>query len=197
MRFFILVTAVFVCGIHTCFGEIELITVKWAQGYCTKNCQEGLRTRLKSVPPIAEFNVQGEGSQVQIRWKPKAPFSYLTLNMIIKGFGIHIDQVFMRVRGVIERDARHTYLVSLGDNTRFILLSPINVSPLQSQSVARNNVESYQLAVNLKERFLLDEQEYRVVTVQGNLFDPWRYVENYLIVQSASSPPPLVKPHVQ
>lgn len=194
MRLTSLMLIFFGLNIHPLMGEIELVLVKWAQGYCQRNCQEGLRTRLRTIPQIAEFNVEGEQAQAQIRWKPKAKFSYPTLNMIIKGAGIHIDQVFMRIRGIIEEDRGHIYLVSLGDETRFILLSPISVSGDPSQGVARHNAESYKLQQSMKEKLLADQAEYRVVTVQGNLFDPWRYVDNYLIVQAANTPAPLVKP---
>jgi len=173
------------------YGEIEQITVKWAQGYCLKQCEENLRTKLRTVQQIAEYSVPAGSAQALIRWKPKVKFSYLTLNTIIKGLGgIHIDQVYIKVRGVIEHDARYPYLVSIGDDTRFILLSPINVSQQASQSVVPHNVDSYKIQPQLKQKLIQYENEYRVVTIQGTLLDPWRYVDLYLIVQSATANPP-------
>lgn len=178
-------------------AEIELVRVKWAQGLCLKPCEEGMRRRLNNTPQIAEAIVPPGASEAQIRWKPTAPFSYPILNTIIKGAGVHIDQVFIKVKGIIVHDHNNVHLIATENGTRFTLLSPIAVSSSPSQGAARQNVDSYKLRPPQSDKLLDAEKNHQVVTIQGTLFAPWRYVDLYLVVQSSSVAPPLVKPQPQ
>lgn len=175
------------------YGEIQSVIVKWRPGFCLKPCEDNLRKKIAAAPQVAESDVPEGASQATIRWKPNMRFSYQTLNFLIKGAGVKADQVFMTVRGNIQHDSRHVYLVSQGDGTRFTLLSPIYVSPDPSQSQTRSNVDSYNLSDKARAELLKNEQEHRLVTVKGLLLDPWRYVELYLIMDSHSVAPPLKK----
>lgn len=174
-------------------SEIQTITVRWTPGFCLEPCEETLRQKLASAPQVAESDVPPGASQATIRWKPDKKFSYQTLNFLIKGAGVKANQVLISVRGQIRHDNDDVFLVSQGDGTRFTLISPIYVSPDPSQGQVRHNLDSHKLSARTREELLNNEREDKIVTVKGLLFDPWRYVELYLIMDSHTISPPLKK----
>ncbi|CRX38065.1 hypothetical protein [Estrella lausannensis] len=174
-------------------SEIQTIRVDWTPGFCLAPCEETLRQKLAASPNVAKSDVPPGASQATIRWKPDKKFSYQTLNFLIKGAGVKINQVFITAQGKIRHDSNDVYLVSQGDNTRFTLLSPIYVSMNPTQGQVGHNLDSYKLSASVREELINNQKEDKIVTVKGVLFDPWRYGELYLIMDSHSASAPVKK----
>ncbi|MCB1111918.1 MAG: cation transporter [Chlamydiales bacterium] len=172
-------------------AEIERVTIRWKPAFCPASCAQGLEKSLSGIREVAEVNVQLEAGQANLRWKPNQKFSYDQINRAMRMIGVSVQEINVSVRGTIEHSSREVELVSLGDNTRFTLLSPIQ--PTVDQSVARNNPESYQLTESTRERLIAAEKDDRIITIQGPLFEPFRAPPLYLIIQQAQIPPPTEK----
>jgi len=163
-------------------GEIQQIVVKWTPGLCTSSCIAGLDKQFKKIAGVASVSLDQASAQAFLQWKPNYPFSYTPIQYAMSAIGLYVTEFRMKVRGTIEHDKTNVFLVSIGDNTSFTLLSPIIPTPSQSPQLF--NVESYQLTPQLKERLIATEAQHQVVSISGPIFQPWLSPPLLLIVES-------------
>lgn len=170
-------------------AEIEKVVIKWTPQLCTDSCVKGIYHYMKGVDSIAEIKVNKEAGQADIRWKPQASFSYFTVNQPMQMVGLYVKDMRLRVRGTIVQTKMNMKLISLGDNTSFTLLSPIQPSGVNMPQV--NNPESHYLMPEVRQKLLDAEANHQVVTIEGPLFEGWRSPPLLLIVEQLhiSKPP--------
>ena len=181
--FYIIVT--FTCTLPL-FSEIEQITLRWLPGICKDACLNDLEKRLLTLTDIAEIKIQGSQNQVTLRWKPKRSYNYRELDAAMRYVGIRVDEVFVTVRGTLKHDNRQVILESLGDNSTFIILSPIALQP--GQIAAEHNIESHQLQPATRAQLIQAENEFKIVKIEGALLLPERVQPMYLIASKIIIP---------
>lgn len=170
-------------------SEVEKAVLKWNPGYCTESCLKNLTRRLQSMHDVAEVKMEGESSQATLRWKPNKPFSFQAIDYTMRYVGVRMMQVFVTVRGTILHADKNASIVSIGDNTPFLLLSPTDIKA--GQAAALQNIQSYKLKPEMRNKLILAEQQYKVVTIEGLLLLPERGPPLYMIIQNISIPPSL------
>lgn len=177
-------------GATSAFSEIETVVISWAPGLCLESCRRNAESRFSSMPQVAEAVVSPGSDTATFRWKPTARFSFEDLNFAVRGVGLRVDSLIIKVRGLISHDSRNVFLTSLEDGTVFLLLGRIDVEP--SMTPIQNSVYSRQLSPALRDRLIKAQNEYKVVTVVGPIFEPNRNNTNLqLIVQTMSETPSL------
>jgi len=167
-------------------AEIEAITIKWIAQECTDACIQNLAQRFLSIPGTAELLMNGGQGQAVIRWKPYAPFSFDSINSAMRLAGPRIKDIRFKVRGTVIGSGGNYVLRSLGDNTQFVLLGP--VQPSTTQYVQQYSMESHPLSAESLQRFYDAQRNNVVVTIEGPLYEPTRLLGSslYLIVESAA-----------
>lgn len=163
-------------------GEIEKVTIKWNPVVCQGYCIPNLIGALRASAPVAEFVVNPQEGLVNIRWKPRFLFNYETVRQAIVGStGIPILDIRVQVRGTILATNTGVILQSLGDNTQFILLSPVQQN--LTANVPQNSLFNRVLSPELTQQFQEGARDSAVVTVAGRLLRPQMGL--YLVVEQA------------
>jgi hypothetical protein len=191
-RLILLTTAVIQLAVATAYAEIEHITVRWKAAQCLAPCVRNVVQQLSRLGGTAEVVANQPQGQADIRWRPYVPFSvnYLTIAMGLAG--PTIEDIRVRVRGTIISTPSAIILQSMGDNTQFVLLSPLQGDP--RFYIPQNAIQSYVLAPEVRAQFLDAQRAGAIVTIEGPLFKPVQTSGLYLITQqvSISQPAPPV-----
>ena len=164
-------------------SEIERITVKWEPLVCQASCVQGIVRQLAAVAGIAEILIQADQGVVNVRWKPRMPFSFDFISNAVAMIGPRILDARVQVRGTLLATGSAFILESLGDNTRFVLLSPAQQS--LNVNVPQNSFETHRLTAQLQQQFLAGIRDSCVVTVKGPLLQ-WQLGGLYLVVEEAT-----------
>lgn len=173
-------------------AEVEKIILKWNSAVCQRSCVEGLLSQLNRIPGVAEAKMSGGAGVLEIRWKPDHPFSYYPIKTAMQMIGLHIDDLRLTVRGTLSHSANQVFLNSLGDSSRFVLMSPTR--PGTNRYVESKSLYTHELSPDLRAQLMEKENTNTVVTVEGPLFEPeQRSPPYFLIVESLRFPPPLSK----
>lgn len=174
------------CSLTASFSlqaEIERVTIKWQYPVeCQAGCIQTLYKAFASIPGVAEVVInQGQG-QLDLRWKPKFTLNYSAINTAIRSVGPKIIDARIKVRGILSHAGSNVFLQSLGDQTTFILLSPVQANP--GGYTEKYNVNAHFLTPELRYKLLNAEADFQVVTVEGPLFQPERISPLQLIVEN-------------
>lgn len=164
-------------------AEIERITVKWDPISCRETCARGIVKQLTAIGGVAEIVIIADQGIANVRWKPRAPFSFDFISTAIGMIGPGILDARLQVRGTLLATNTAIILESLGDNTRFVLLSPAKQSFYKN--VPQNSFETHMLAPELRLQFLDGIRDSCVVTIKGPLLQ-WQMGGLYLIVEEAT-----------
>lgn len=167
------------------YAEVSQVTIKWLNPViCQQGCINDMAKQFGSMNGAAEVILNQGAGQVDIRWKPRVQFSYYPLNTAMRLVGPSIHDIHMKVRGTITHNSNTFTLESLGDNTRFLLLGP--VEPNMNQYTVVHNTDNRPIPDDIKVKLLNAEKNFEVVEIEGPLMDPWRYQVLYLVIEKAN-----------
>lgn len=154
-------------------AEVQKVVLKWNAALCQDTCVPLMQRQLQAIPGIANFQINAGAGIADIDWKPDAPFSFYPFNTATRSVGARLLDVRVKVKGTIVYDSQNLYLVSLGDNSRFILLGPLGMQ--SSQFVMQANPANHPLPADIKENLIEASRKHQTVTIEGPLFEPERY----------------------
>jgi len=163
-------------------AEIERVTIKWTPGLCQTSCSKTLQQKLSKMNGVAEVNFNQDGAEANLRWKPTASFSYANLESTMAQIGLSMDDIRIKARGYIKHDEKTVTLVSIGDNTRFVLLGP--VIPQKSAQVNEYSVYAHPVSPELRTKLLNAEKANMIAVIEGQLFEPERSPPLLLIAEN-------------
>jgi hypothetical protein len=165
-------------------AEIENVTVTWSAIECKSSCINQLEQQFRKIPGVAEISMNQSAGQADLKWKKNATFSFSPINIAMEMIGLTINDIRVRVHGILEHTATHVTLISSGDLTHFDLINPV-VPTLKGQAPQFNlGVRGLQPA--LREKLLAAETEKKIATIEGPLFMPERSPPLELVVSSVS-----------
>lgn len=165
-------------------ADFQQIQIKWTSGLCGSDCIKNLQREFSKIPGFQEASFGN--SQVTLKWKPGAPFSFQSINAATRMVGIRLQDVRIKVSGTVAHDKNLFFLISSGDGTRIQLLGP--VSPDRTGYTTVQNVETHELRGSLQTRLLDAEKEKAVVVVEGPLFMPFQMPDLRIIAESVKTP---------
>lgn len=169
-------------SISSLLAEIEQVVVVWRAKNCDQSCEERIVERLEAASQIESASVIPGAGQAVVKWKPDTPFSYSPLNIAMRRVGPSIQMVQMVVSGKVRDDGKNIILTSTGDNSSFTLLNPVGA---QDVGIAvQGTTRGRELPEDLKNRLIQAQKNGQIVTVKGNLFNPFRAPPQMLIIES-------------
>lgn len=171
-------------------AEIETVVLKWDQGFCSRSCALGLERQLTAIRDVAEVKLDAPQDQATLRWKPNARFAFDPIDRATRQigvpFGSDTNEIMITVRGTIRHTNREVTLISIGDGTVFTILSP--PSSATGQSAILNNIQTLTLSPDTRRELILAEEEFKIVTISGPLFQPERSPPNFIVAQQVNIP---------
>lgn len=162
-------------------SEIQNVRLQWTPGQCNEGCINLLSRVLPQMVGVSSVNINAPVGEATLYWKPNYKFAYKDIDYNFRRVGLANRDTYIKVRGTIRHRPDYVELVSIGDNTVFKLLGSMLAS--SSEYVIKHNPLSYPLAPELKLQLLQWEEENKIITIAGQLYDPYRYYySNYLII---------------
>lgn len=178
-----IISSLLLCTLSSSLNaEIERITIMWNPQVCLEGCVREITKQLQKVPGIAEILINQPQGQADMRWKPKSPFSFDFIRYAVGVVGAPIRDVRIQVRGTLIVTPAAVILESLGDNTKFVLLSPAQQSLYKN--VPQRNFDSHVLAPEMRDQLVAAATQSTVVTIKGPLLRPQYGL--YLIIEQIS-----------
>lgn len=163
------------------FAEIDKITVTWNNAACTVKCGELIEKNLSEIKELDHANVTPSTGSANLKWKPGAHFSYTPIKVAMQMVGVGVNEVRMRVRGVVKEEGKDVVLYSLGDNTRFLIVSPLR--PELTQPIISPHPSLRELSPQLRNRILPDAKQGKIMVIEGPLYKPVRSPPLMIVVE--------------
>jgi len=176
------VTLLFALHASTVLGEILDVNISWNSYQCVQNCPQILYRNFSQIRGVAEVNISSTAGAARLRWKPGFPFSYSMVKVPMQMAGVGVNEIRVRVRGQVLEQGRETVLISEGDNTRFVLVSPI--MPSRRLYTTTPNPYYRELSPDLRDRIIRESEQGKLLVVEGPLFRPARSPPLQIIVQN-------------
>lgn len=173
------------CLFSSLQAEIQKIIIKWNAALCLDTCIPLLESNLRAIKNVTDFTINSHAGTAEIHWRPGYKFSYEPFNLASRSVGIRLSDIRVRVNGTIAHDQENIFLLSLGDNSSFLLVSPLR--PQGNRYMIDANIASHPLSPERRAEFLEAERLGKTVVVEGSLFEPQRYTLT-LITQSVQIP---------
>lgn len=171
--------------VSICFGalqaEIQEIILRWDAATCREECIPYLDSQIKAIPGVSQYEINSKTGVAQISWKPTTEFSYGYFNLASRMAGPRILDFRIKVRGTVLQGENGIFLASLGDNTRFLLIGPLKTDP--HQYTINANLANHPLPERWKKRLLESARRQELITVEGTLFEPTRYIATIVVEQ--------------
>jgi hypothetical protein len=175
------IMALTLMGKATVTAEIEKVTISWVPGLCKTTCIAGLEIKLREITQVADLKITPDQGQAELRWKPYTPFTVRPIFAAMSFLGLSINEIRLRVRGTLQHDSIIVTITSMGDDTKFVLLSP--VTPYSHEQAPQYSIFSRGLALDTREKLLDAEAQNLVATIEGPLFFPERSPPYQLVIE--------------
>lgn len=167
------------------YGDIDTVTVKWSAQLCQASCIKQLNERFSKMQGAEKVSIDGLNGVMTIKWKPKAPFSYTTLDWNMRWIGLYMTYVRVKVNGTVISKNKTYSLKSKNDGTTFELIGTAD-SKDPNLAVAANSIYNRPLSQAVLDQLKEAQKKNLTVTVDGALFEPWRGLPLRLITDRLS-----------
>ncbi len=150
-------------------SEIQKVEIKWQNANCSLACAQNIGQQLRAVAGVAEAQINLAGGQANLRLIPNYPFSLRLINVALGRMNVTADSIRVKVRGILQFTGNSYYLISIGDNTIFNLLGPIDH---QAGQTTNYNKLTTPLNPYLQSHLLDGIKNNRVTLVEGHIINP-------------------------
>ncbi len=162
-------------------GEIQTLEVSWRAETCWESCARSLEKQLDRVGGIQDFSINQPGGFAIINWKPNVPFDLISISNALRMVGLTMEQLKLSVKGKIVSNRSGATLVSSGDGSSFVLISPL--TPSMTEQVTRFTPQNRELSADTREKLVEAEAQGQLATIDGVLLRPARLPPYYLIIE--------------
>jgi hypothetical protein len=163
-------------------AEIEQITITWNAFKCQDLCIPLIARSFGGIPEVNnKIEIDAPSGSAVMGWNPNYPFNYEPFRYAASMVGISIESMRIRVRGTISSDYENVYLISNGDDARFLLIGPLHSEPGRYMPVY--NLASYPLAPEVRDRLIQAEKHRLTVVISGPLYEPGRFPRTLITEQ--------------
>ena len=172
---------IFLAYLNPLRAEVETIIVNWDAFKCQDLCTSLIARQFSAIKEVSNLQINAPSGTAVMGWDPNYPFSYEPFRYASAGVGIHITSMRLRVRGTISHDIENIYLVSNGDDARFLLIGPLHPEP--GRYVPNYSLATHPLPPEMRERLLEAERKRLTVVISGPLFQPSHYPRTLIVEQ--------------
>lgn len=162
------------------YSEVLEVFVSWNNSGCKERCAELLHERFEKMPQVESVTMNPSAGNARLKWNPTSPFSYQVIKNQLQRVGVGLNELRVRVRGRGVPSGKGVSLISLGDNTRFTLISHLRNRP--EKYISRPDGSKLDLSSNLQEKILNAAQEDKAIVIEGPIYQPHRSPPLYLVV---------------
>ncbi len=161
-------------------GEIQRVLVHWRGLTCNQTCLQSIVQKYLATPGVATVTMSPAAQTVELRWNPTVPFTYQAVKFAMQSVGPGIDDLRVKVRGLIQYRNNQFWIISMGDNTPFALVGPTVGQP---GGMTQYHTPSYHpLSPQTQAALAQGMQQARVAIIEGQLLLPERSPPLMLIV---------------
>ncbi|KAF3362804.1 Uncharacterized protein PHSC3_000663 [Chlamydiales bacterium STE3] len=153
-------------------SEIEKATVTWTPILCSGSCVKTLERHFSKIKDIANISINQQVGMAELSWKPNASFNFTSIATAMGLVGLSIRDIRVKVRGTIRVSGKNYRVISLGDNTPFVLLN--SVTPYRGTYVVEFNPANRELRPEMRQRLHEAQKKNQVAIIEGPLFMPER-----------------------
>lgn len=176
---FVLIIAAFIF-ISPLQGEIQKVLVHWKGISCNTTCVQMLEQQFRKTPGVAGLVMNPQLQTAELRWMPTTPFTYQAVKFAMQSVGPGIEDLRVKVRGTIQAQNNNLWIISLGDNTPFLLLGPTAAQP--GGMTQYYSYTYHPLSAAMQAQLLQGAREGRVAIIEGQLYFPDRSPPLMLII---------------
>jgi len=162
-------------------AEVEQIVVTWNALKCLDICVPSIQRNFGAIREVNNLQINAASGAAVMGWDPNYPFSYEPFRYAAAAVGISITSMRLRVRGTISHDYDNIYLVSNGDDARFLLIGPILAQP--GRYIPTTSIDSHPLSPEVRDKLLSAEKNRLTVVISGPLFLPKHYPRTLIAEQ--------------
>ncbi len=166
---------------HSAQAEVEQVIVTWNAFICQNMCTPFLERHLGAIREVTNLQINAASGAAVMSWDPNYPFSYEPFRYASSAAGIRIDSIRLRVRGTISHDNSNLYLVSNGDDARFLLIGPLHPEP--GRYIPKYSLATHPLPPETQNQLLEAERKGFTVVISGPLFLPHFYPRTLICEQ--------------
>jgi hypothetical protein len=157
---------------NTLRAEIEQVEVRWNALKCLDICAPSIERNLKSISSVTSIQINAQSGTAVLGWAPNSPFIFEPFRRAAAAVGIRFNEIRLRIRGTIAHHNNNFYLISNGDNNRYVL---VGLPPIQPGRFSpRFNAPIIPLAPEVQKQLLEAERNHYTVLVLGLLSRPDR-----------------------
>lgn len=161
-------------------SEIQRVDVQWRGLSCNLTCAQMLERRFREIPEVSSVTLNAGNQSATLRWMQNRPFSFQAINLAVRSVGPAIDQLRATVRGMIQMQNDQFWIVSIGDNTAFLLLGP-HAPPTGSIPQFLHKIY-HPLSARLQSLLRDAVRKGRVAIIEGEIFQAHRAPPLMLII---------------
>jgi len=152
-------------------AEVEEVSITWNAFKCQSSCVSEMEKSLGAIHEVTNLKVNPGGFAI-MKWSPTSPFSYEPFRYAAAAVGLRISSMRVRVKGKVVLDGGDFYLISDGDNTKFLLIGPLLVEPGR---YSPSNISTHPLTLPTRQQLESLNRSTRGVIITGPLLLPSFY----------------------
>lgn len=172
-------------------GEILRVDVQWRGLSCNLTCAQKLERRFLKIPGVSSVTLNAINQSAVLSWAPNQPFTFQAINLAMRSVGPTLDQLRVTVRGKILMQNNQFSIVSIGDNTSFLLLGPYAPPAGTVRQFLRKAY--YPLSAQLQTILKEAARTGRVVIIEGQIFQGHRAPPLMLIIATVQFEQPRIR----
>jgi hypothetical protein len=162
-------------------AEVEEVAVTWNAVKCLNACVSLIEQNFNGIHEVSDLKIDSAAGRAVMKWRPNYPFSYEPFRYASAAVGIHITSMRLRVKGTVSHDSNDVYLTSSGDDSRFLLLGPIQTEP--GRYTPKYNPATHPLPPEMRDKLLDAEKKGLPVVISGPLLLPSHYTRTLITEQ--------------
>ncbi len=96
------------------FSEVVWAKLYWKPDFCPATCYPLMERRLRQIDSVSRVDFNFAEGNAKLVWKPNTPYDDRKIRTPMAWVGVHVSDVRLKIRGVIENDNKDLFIVSLG-----------------------------------------------------------------------------------
>lgn len=146
------------------------VRVKWNSISCQRACYERLLPRLQAIPGVDHVEFNSAYGEAKLFWRPDKPFDLNAVVTVLRLYaGARTLDMGVEVRGTIYHSGNQVFLVSSGDNLRYLLLGQVPAQDSSNRWHMERSIFNRPLDPVLLVRLMEAETNNEIVTINGLL----------------------------
>lgn len=165
--------ALFLSCSSSTYSEIQQIDIAWNAFKCQNSCTSQIKQQFSAIKGVQNIEINPSLGIASLSWDPSTSLSFEPFRYAAASIGFNLSRFTVKVKGSIQYQENHFYLISSGDRTRFHLIGPLKIE--SGRYVPEYSLETHPIGFDLKNDLMSLANKKEEITVFGPLFLPTYY----------------------